>query len=136
MQPFPGVDGFDFLRCDDCRASAVGIYALLCAVMRPLEFHASERIELLQQVLNERANGIDSAVLRMQTDAVGFRLGVEGPVFHLLANALRDVFWQWIILPRVAHDLCELKRVLLCSFIRQRNDEAEVGEVISHVFCW
>jgi hypothetical protein len=30
--------------------------------------------------------------------------------------------------------LCELKRVLFCSFIRQRNDEAEVGEVIGHVF--
>ena len=102
--------------------------------MRPLEFHAVVWSELLEQVLDERADGIYSAVLRMQADAVGFRLGVEGPVFHLLANALRDVFWQWIILPCVAHDLCELKRVLLCSFIRQRNDEAEVGEIISHVF--
>ena len=135
MKPLRRADAFD-VRCrDDGCAASVGIGEWLGAVMGPLKCHTSIRCELLEEMLDECTDGIDPSKLRVQPDAVrrGCRLGVEGPAFHFISDALRDVFRQIIVLSGVAHDLCELQGVLLCSFMGQRDYEAEGCEVVSHV---
>ena len=105
LQPFIRGHAFDLAGRDDRGATAVGISAGLGAVVRPLEFHAPGWIELPQQMLDERACGIDTAIAGMQPDTVfallkrtlGF--GFEEPDFQDVNEGRREVRWQfrWIL---------------------------------------
>ncbi len=105
--------------------------------MRPLEGHAAGEIELLQEVLKERADCINAAVAGVQPQrrfSVGVVLvGLEAPVLDDAGELFREVLGRLIALLDATGLLSELKGIGLCLLTGQREDEAEVGVVIGHV---
>lgn len=70
LNPFSRVDGSDSLGRDDGCTSTVGVSSWLRTIVRPFDSDAAFRIESLQQMLDERAYGIDPTILRVQPQAV------------------------------------------------------------------
>ena len=138
VQPLSGIDVLDLVSGDEGGPSAEGIKAGLGAVVRPFQADASAGIEAFQEVLDEGADGIDAAIAGVQpkSRAVGWVTGVrvELPVFRDIAEGRREVAFNLIAHVEMKSLVRQIESIFLSSFVGQRHEQAEVGEVIGHVF--
>jgi hypothetical protein len=110
------------------------IWQRLRAVVTPFKGHAAGKLELLQQVLDEPTRRILPAILRMNPDALVHRNGFERPVLHLSFQAFGEICWQRLIVETILLHLLRDLHSLFLLFLGQRQDDAEVGIIISHIF--
>ena len=136
MEPLACAHGFDFLGGDNGSAATVGVHARPAAIVRPLEGHNVGQGELLEQVLEERADRVDAPVAGMQPQALlpveHVAFDFKAPVFRAGLKLGRETRFGFIALIEATGLSGDFEGVGQRGIIGQRDQEAEVGEVIGH----
>ena len=105
--------------------------------MRPFEGDACLWIEFLEQMLDEGAHSIHATIHGVQPQSMFgarvVRVHLEVPIFDHVHKGFGEVGREFIALLREAGFMGQIEGVLLFRFIRQVEDQTEVGVVIGPV---
>jgi len=137
LQPGSGADCLDLLRGDEGRPTTISVCAGSGAVVRPLEGRVTLWVQFLEQVVNEQARRIHTSIAGVQPKPVftarALSFCLELPLLRRPHQGLGKVLRQLLVSVSNTGFVGQAEGMRLLCFARQVDDDAEVGEVISHI---